>query len=745
MALHGHHDKDSAEHQQYEEDINRSSEGETVTSKEIAPKEWTNPPELKQLKQDFEDAKPAHTLQKNKIRKWLDNLHIEGSAVLKIADGHSKVQPMLIRKQAEWRYASLSEPFLATTNLFTIEPVTWEDKEPARQNSLILNHQVNTKIDKVAFIDEYVRNAVNEGTIIVKLGWDFQEKEVDVKVPDVIYDKNETMAELHSELAALLSDNPTGFLDQVPEELRLAHTKSVEEGEPYEATITGHHTEKQIKTIVNKPTLTIRDYRNVMLDPSCGGDFSKAMFVIESFDTSLTQLKQAGKYQNLDRIILENNSPLNDVDHETDTDPNFNFEDDARKRLVAYEYSGFWDVMNDGRVVPFIATWVGLTLIQMIAMPDNGNTLPYVFIATLPVKNSCYGEPDGELLSDNQKIIGALTRGMIDVMARSANGQMGVRKDALDAVNRRKFNKGQDYEYNGSVDPRLAFHMHTFPEIPNSAQFMLQQQNIDAESMTGVQSFAQAGINGSSLGDVATGIRGAIDAAGKRETGILRRLASGMIKVGRKIISMNAELLEDEEIIRITNQEFVAIRRDDLGGNFDLSMDISTLEEDNAKADKLAFLLQTLGPSAEASIVRLILRDIARLMKMPELAHEIADSEPQPDPIQQKIQELEIEKLIAEIDKIKSDTMENISGAMLDDSKADTEESKQRNLDANSDKTDLDFVEQQTGTKQEREKELHGEQARANEDLERTKAGLAREENTITELEKFLANKKSVK
>jgi hypothetical protein len=67
-----------------------------------------------------------------------------------------------------------------------------------------------------------------------------------------------------------------------------------------------------------------------------------------------------------------------------------------------------------------------------------------------------YGEPDGELLEDNQRVVGAITRGMLDTMGRSANGQTGIRKDMLDATNRRKFEKGLDYEFNPNVDPRRA-------------------------------------------------------------------------------------------------------------------------------------------------------------------------------------------------------------------------------------------------------------------------------------------------
>ena len=696
---------------------------DTGSEATIEPKGWTKAPELLDLKQDLLDAKNSHDAQMGKIETWLENLHVTGAAKPKVPKGHSEMQPKLIRKQAEWRYAALSEPFLATEDLFSVDPVTWEDSEAANQNKIVLNSQINTKIGKVAFIDAYVRRAVDEGTAVVKLNWEYQEEEYLDEVPLVEYTPDPEMAQIFAELDQMQSENPTGYESEVPVELRMAYEKSTTEQVPYRPTIVGYEEVTKTRIIKNHPLPEMCDAKNVTVDPSARGDMSKAKFVIQSFETTLSQLKLEGdKYANLDKINLETNSPLSEPDHAAEANADFNLRDDARKRLIAYEYWGFWDYEDSGIAKPIVATWIGDTLIRLEENPFPDKKLPFVLVPLMPIKNSVYGEPDGELLIDNQKIIGAVTRGMIDIMGRSANGQMGVRKDALDAVNRRRFAKGQDYEYNGNVDPRMAFFMHTYPEIPNSAQFMLQLQNLEAESMSGVKAFSQ-GITGDSLGSVATGIRGALDSAGKRETGILRRLAAGMIEIGRKMVSMNAEFLEDEEIIRMTNNKFVAIRRDDLAGNFDLRMDISTLEEDNTKAQELAFMLQTIGNSnnVDPGLVTIILRDIARLRKMPELAHKIEAYKPEPDPMQAQMHELEMAKTQAEIAEIESRTAENYAEAQLDGAKAGTEGAKARQLSSSADKTDLDFVEQESGTTQERDKEIAGAQAQGNIELEKVK------------------------
>ena len=689
--------------------------------------EWANEPTVRDLKQDYSDAKSETDSHVTDINRWLDNLNVEGKAKVKTGEGNSSLQPKLIRKQAEWRYSALAEPFLSTPDVFNVAPVSFEDKQGAIQNELVLNNQFNTKINKTKFIDEYVRTAVDEGTVIVRVGWDFEEVEEERERPVFNYvpANDPALFNQYQQLASLSQSNPEQFASQVPEHMKEALRLSMESGQVLMAVEAGVEEYTETVTVRNCPTLEICNYRNIVIDPSCGGDFAKARFAVYSFETSLDELKRDGKYHNLDKLNITNSTILGSEDHATDNN-SFNFNDEPRKKFVAHEYWGYWDIEGNGTVTPIVAAWVGDTLIRMEENPFPDQALPFVVVPYLPVRKSLYGQPDGELLEDNQKIIGAVTRGMIDILGKSANGQTGARKDALDLTNKRRFDKGQDYEFNANVDPRQAFFMHTYPEIPNSAQVMLQLQNAEAESLTGVKAFNN-GISGQALGDTATGIRGALDAASKRELGILRRLADGIIQIGRKFIAMNAEFLSEEEVVRVTNEQFVQIRRDDLAGNFDLKLSISTAEEDNQKAQELAFMLQTMGNNMDPSMSQMILSDIARLRKMPDLAKRIAEYQPQPDPFQQQMQQLELEKIKAEIIELQTRAQENQAQAALDMAKSGTEQTKAGNVQADTDLKNLDFVEQESGVKQERELQKQGEQAKSNAKLEMVKSALAQQ------------------
>ena len=680
---------------------------ETNKTDEFARKkltEWVNEPTLLDLKSELTEAYPDHQHYTLKIDAWLDNLNVTGAAKPKKIKGHSSIQPKLIRKQSEWRCAALVEPFLSTEDLFNLEPVAAGDKKSAIQNSLIINNQFNTKINKTKFIDDYIHAAVNEGTFIARVGWDYADEEVETEIPvfELFPVEDPQAMQQEQELHALMFESPDDY-NQLPEDIRQAHDVFMQTGIPHVANQAGTRIETETKVLVNKPTVVVCDYKDVIIDPTAKGDPDKAEFIIYRFETSKSELEKSGiEYVNLNNIITETASPLSTADTDVSPQPSFSFKDEPRKKLEAYEYWGYYDIHGTGSTVPIVVTWVGETLIRMEENPFPDQKLPFVIRSYLPVKNSLYGEPDGALLEEHQKITGAVTRGMIDIMGRSANGQIGMRTDALDVANKRRFENGKDYEFNPTVDPRTAIINHTYPEIPQSAQFMLNMQNAEAEALTGVKAFSQ-GITGTSLGSTATGIRSALDATAKRDLILLRRIADGIIQIGRKIISMNAEFLSEVEIVRITNSEFVEIRRDDLAGNFDIKLSISTAEADNEKAQELSFMLQTVGPNTDPEMTYMIMADIARLRKMPELAKKLDNYQPAPDPLQQKKAELEIALLEAQVFNEQAKGQENSVDVGLKEAKTVTEQAKARQLGSTADMQDLDFLRKESGQDQEQE------------------------------------------
>lgn len=675
--------------------------------------DWANEPTLLMMRSDFENAKRAHDVHQAKVTTWNDLLNVTGKAKPKKVEGRSSVQPKLVRRQAEWRYSALTEPFLGTNKLFQVSPVTFEDGPAAAQNELLLNWQFRTKMNKVKFIDDYVRSTVDDGTCVVQLGWCRETKKEMQDVPVYDYfamgpEDVEAIQALQAAIDMQVADRNT-YETETPDELKAAVDYFNETGDPTIVRLNRYERQEVEVVTANHPTVTVLELGNFYPDPSCGNDLNKAMFCCVSFETNKADLeKYPGRYKNLDKVNWDGNTTVTDPDHVTHTPDDYSFTDRLRKKVVAYEYWGYYNIHGDDQLHPFVATWIGSTLIRMEENPFPDQKLPFVLVPYLPVKRQLMGEPDAVLLEENQNILGAVTRGMIDLLGKSANSQQGIAKGMLDPLNRRRYDRGDDYEFNPSVaDPRMGFHDHKYPEIPQSALTLMGLQNQDAEALTGVKAFA-GGLSGDAFGDVAANTRGVLDAASKREMAILRRLAQGAKEIGSKIIAMNAVFLSEEEVIRVTNEKFVKVRKEDLIGNFDLETDISTAEIDNQKSNDLGFMLQTIGPNMDPSLSNKILAEIAKLKRMPELAHALANYKPTPDPLQEELKRLEIAKLQAEVDEIQA--------------KAEKARAEARKAMSEADKADLDFVEQETGTKHARELEKQAGQARGNQQLKVTEA-----------------------
>lgn len=677
---------------------------ETLTKPKAKLTNWKKEPSLEDLKADLTQAQSSQSVFVANLDRWqeLYNAPKFGS------DKHkgSRVVPKMVRKQAEWRCPALSEPFLSTPQLYEVKPMTFDDVNRAKQNALILNMQFNTQLNKVDLVDKVIRSVVKNGTAVIRLGWEYKEEKVKEVIPQFQYmpappEMQEQLTQEYEQLGQLQQAEPDSY-EQAPEEMKAGFEMSQEQGQLLIAQQVGEEEVEVVKPVVNKPTVKLCNLRNLYIDPTCNGDLDEAQFVIHSYESSLSELKKSGIYTNLD--LLKNYSESNPLGFDKPTTASFNFQDQARKKLVVYEYWGYWDVDGTGETTAIVASWVGSTLIRLEENPFPDKKVPFVIFNYIPEEDSVYGIPDAELIEDNQAITGALTRGMIDLLAKSANAQTGFSKGFLDPTNKIKFRRGEDYEFNPQFNPQQHTFMHKYAEIPVSAMNMVQMQSNDAEALSGVKAFSGSqGINASYLGDTAAGARGVLDAVSKREMSILRRISQGFIQMGRKIMAMNSQWLSEEEVVRVTNTEFIKVRRDDLIGQFDLSLGIATAEENDSKSKQLAFLLQTIGNNMGMGLNQMILSQIAELSKMPDLAKAIKEYQPQPDPMQQQMQELEMAYKQAEVELLKAQAQETMAKAQVNGAKVGVEEARAQSLQGDADNKTLDFVERDSGIAHEKE------------------------------------------
>ena len=574
-------------------------------------------------------------------------------------DGKSKIVSKDIRKQLEWLIPSISDPFLSSNNVIKCNPITYEDVFAAEQNELLLNTQFCRKFPRFNFINKAIRVLAMEGTLVIQTGWDYEDEEVE------------------------------------------------EETEVVKRDLDGRQfvtweTTKVTKVTKNQPTAVVCRNEDIYLDPTCMDDIDKCQFVIHRYETDLSTLKADGRYKNLDRVAQM--STRDDTTFIPKDTTRFNFEDQARKKMVVYEYWGNYDVNEDGYAEPIVCAWIGNVIIRLEDNPYPDQKPPFIIVPFNAVPFQMYGEALAENIGDNQKVKTAITRGIIDNMARSNNGQIGIRRNALDMANRKKFLQGKNFEFNGAPTD---FWQGSYNQIPGSVFDMLNMQNNEIEAQTGVKSFS-GGINGNTLGATATAARGAMDATAMRRLHLVRNIAENLMKpLMRKWMSYNAEFMSEEEVIRVTNEKYVPVKRDDLAGDIDIDITISTQEDNSARAQELGFLLQTLGNTVPFDLTKLVLAEIVGLSRMPDLQKQLKEFEPKQDPAQEEMKQLEMQYKKLEIEKLRSEIAKNNARAgedqidvTLKQQKVAVEAAKARKLGSEADGMDLAFLMKNAGVEQ---------------------------------------------
>jgi len=179
--------------------------------------------------------------------------------------------------------------------------------------------------------------------------------------------------------------------------------------------------------------------------------------------------------------------------------------------------------------------------------------------------------------------------------------------------------------------------------------------------------------------------------------GILRRFTAMFERIARKIIAMNQVFLTDEQIYRITNSDYLIRNRDKDVAKYDLHIEIETPEQKQAKVERIAFLMQTMGNSLPFEFTQMQLEKMYRLENIPDLAEKIKNYEPQPDPIEEQMRQLELAMLQAQLGQIQASTQEDWADVQLKGAKAQETMMKAQMLGSEKDLKDLDYTDRIEG------------------------------------------------
>ncbi len=633
---------------------------------------WKNEPKFDDLHHDYESSSSAQANIRQNLHKW--KIAKEGGKPIAAEVGKSTARPLLIRKNYEYKYSTYEEPFLNTKDMFKISGRTDEDIEAAKQNAMILNYQWSTKLKKVKLVGDIIKTYVDDGSVIVKTGWESEEG------TKIVEEERPTYASVDESLSIMQQRVEAGEMTEAQAYAMM------ETGELIQTGIEKVYVEKET-LIKNQPTYEVCQNENTIIDPTCEGDIDNANFIIHEYSTSYAELAtqefqqwteeevqkdgsikeikhESGIYRNLNLLKVEdgdgNSSDGEYIYNEFDDDnaSTMRFKDKARKKLRAFEYWGFYPIHGDDILVPIVATWIGKTIVRLEENPFPHKKLPFSIATYMSVNREVMGEPDAEVLSENQDSVGRMTRAAEDIVAATAVGQVMMDERFLpDAVQKNNYKLGKTVYFRGDLDPKKAIHVSKPPEVPGAIFNLVDRNKAESDDMAGS---TNGGSAAAALGAPAVSIRSSLDSRAKRELSILRKLSELFVDMARMTIAMNQAYLDDEEVVRLTNEEFVTVRRDDLGGDFDLSIDISTPEKDEEAATKLTTLLQTNAASMDPEEARLIRSKLAALWKIPDLEKQIENFKPTPpEPTELDMLNLQNAKLINE--KLKKDLEESDS------------------------------------------------------------------------------------
>ncbi len=634
---------------------------------------------------------------------------VEAKYSIASGPGKSKVTPKAIKKLHNYAYAALSEGLVSDYDVVTTRPNGHNDNDTAHMQKLLLNYQLNEEMDFEAVVDKAARYFEDFGSFYLKLSWNYKER------------KKKTRDVEHKELPEGI---PPEQIEQLAQQGLLTEDGLL-------------IVPKEITSVVNDhPVISLKKYNQVILGPSTDGsnDIDSLQFIADRYYATVNALEASGKYKNLDKITdrqFKSDYDINalpDADFERTFEAMMSEDDDASegldgevgedlkkidksKPLVVTDYWTMMDIKGKGKdLVPVVVTFVAGVVIAREESPFGVDVgYPYARGVYAPdLDDKLYdGVPDTPDLEEDQKIIGAVTRGMIDIMAKAANGQTGMAQGMLDPAEERKRQAGQDYKFNPAIDPTRGIVQEKFPELPQSALQMLQVMENSMESSSGKKMFGR-GLNADSYGQVAAGIKATTDATTQRMMASIRKFNKPFVDIIKKMAQLNKEFITDEKIIALSDGSFETVRPDDLQAAINVKISVSTPELDDKAANDLVFMIQTLGESVPMKVKNMLLADVARLKKRPDLAQALLDiPEPQPTPEEQKIQQLQIQLLEAQVANEIAQGTENQADTNLKNAKAQTEIAKAGVLDSTKDNQDLDFLHKKDGIQEARQKDLN--------------------------------------
>jgi len=536
-------------------------------------------------------------------------------------------------KQVEWFVAQLKNPFISNDTIVRLTAKTAQLDDFATQSERLINYFFTKDFNRYNFITDLLKVLAIEGTAIIRIGWEYKSREIEVEEP------------IHQQLpnGEIIQSGSVKVMKEIP--------------------------------IVNRPTATLVKNEDIFLDPTARNS-EELNYIIHKREVRLSDLKEQGIYKNLDKVEEQlvtdaDNLNTDGYSHQVNRDLHINLDSEPDKKIYMYEYWGKYDINGDGISEDIVMCWINDTIVRFEENPYPDKQIPYILVNYLREPFSIWGKSLVDLIKDHQRLKSGIIRGMFDSIAQSNQTQIGVQKGNLDATNLKKFYEGKPFEFNLSPN---AFFQKQYNRIPAEIFKVLQDIEMDMQVTTGVIPM-QGGQGSQAIYGSQAAKLGQMNSLALRELDQVINIADNLLKpLFKKWLMYIYDLLDPEEIMLITKMEYIDPNKIPNYIQFtDFEIDISTQYTDEVKASELAFLLQTLGNNMPMEMTQILMSKIAELKQMPDLAQVVKNYRPEPDPYEQKLKELQLMKLQAEIQALQTQTQ---TEAKYKESKAEEAQAK---------------------------------------------------------------------
>jgi len=625
---------------------------------------------LEIIEHDLHESRSYHDDVMATISTWMDEY--SGEPYGNEEEGRSAIVWKLIKKQGESLISNIIKPFLGNYSIVEIDPVTEADVYKSKIDEKLINHYWNKEFKATRFLKSLGKVLIPEGTCFIRVGWERETREKEQTIP----------------LKALTDEMKKSFGDR---------------GAEFIENNDGTVTIKVINILSNKPTAKIVRNEDVYIDPTADS-FDEAKFLIYEMRTSLSDIMDDPIYdedaiKRLKKIVDENDDVRRDgFDLHNYNLSDFEFKDEARKKITLYEYWGEYDLDGEGNTEPVVATMAkygkDTLILRMEKNPFPFKKIPFVCIPLYEEPFKIYGRGLPDMISDEQKLSTSVVRGIIDNMANSNNGVKFFKKGSLDAVNFNRLKRGDKYvEINTHDSINTAIMDGNFNQLPQHIYNMLAMLDSQAESLTGITK-AMQGLPGSEMKSSTSNFAAMMTQSQIRLLDITNNITNGLKEMLRMWMSMTIAYVDEREIKRITGidiptlkqqetqrliQQFqldqlpedtamkammlVAEEVDDMFNRrdlkFDIKMKVGTDGLKQIKIQNLNMLMQQLAPLAQAGnvppdAIKLLVADLADQLDRPDIARMISEYQPQPDPVQQQMVQLEMQEKEANVQKDKA-------------------------------------------------------------------------------------------